>query len=120
MPCRRGTDYSCQDIGDISGQTPVAGWSSIRFFVILFEVPAAGSTCIIVHYHLILLPVALTWCKNHCSGVFEHRNKIRYYDRLSIQIFGSTEQAWTLPAPFVTVVLIKFSVTLPYGNMPVL
>ena len=78
----------------------------------------AWRTSVVVYNHLVALPVAFTRSENHSSGIFQHRNQIRHHKRLGKQIFRSAVQARTLPTPFIPVVPIHFSMTLPHGHMP--
>ena len=52
------------------------------------------------------------------SRIFQHRDEVGEDERLRELVFGGTEQAGTLPAPFVLAVDVVPSVTLPQGDVP--
>ena len=74
---------------------------------------------IVVYYHLIALPVALTRCVHHSTCTFEHRNEIRHNDSLCEKVFVSTEKVRTLPLPFIFLLVVIDAVRLPQGDMAV-
>ena len=72
---------------------------------------------IIIHNHLIALPVTFTRGINYGSRIFQHGYNIRYDEWLGEQVFCGTEQSGTLPFPTSLVLFIIFSVALPKGDV---
>ena len=82
------------------------------FTAFYFLINAAS---VIVNNYFIPLPVPFAWGKDHCSGIFQHRDKVRHYKRLGKQVFVGTKQVGTLPFPSPFCILEVFSMTLPKG-----
>ena len=64
----------------------------------------------IVVPYLMPLPVTFSWRKNIGSSLFQHRHQIGYDNGLCKQVFAGGEQWWTLPAPTLSVDIVKNSV----------
>ena len=100
------------------GKTRFVGILPAVFFIFHFQIMAAFCAGIVVHNHFMTLPVALTWRKNHCPRILQHRNQVRHHERLRKQVFRSTEQSGPLPAPLIPLVPVHLAMALPQGYMP--
>ena len=85
-----------------------------------FLVKAVGVRCVVIHYHLILLPVALAGGEDARSCVLQHGHEIRHHDGLCEKVFCCAEQTGTLPHPFLCIVAEILAVTGPQTEMPAL
>ena len=79
---------------------------------------AAGR--VVIDNHLMALPVAFTWCEYDGTGTFQHRNQIRYDNRLGKQILTCSEEGRALPSPDTVVDVVIDAMTGPYTEMAVL
>ncbi len=64
-----------------------------------FGVCALPLRIVVVHYRLVGLPVAFTWTRHHCPGVFEHGEQEGIDERLREDVLRGTEQMGALPLP---------------------
>ena len=74
---------------------------------------------VVVHYHLVLLPVALAWRINNGTCVLKHRYKIWHNYSLREEVFGSTKKIRALPLPSRLLLVVINAVRGPYRNMSV-
>ena len=72
---------------------------------------------IVVYNDFLFLRVPFARGEYVGSRIFQHRDEVRQDERLCELVFGGTEQARTLPTPFVFVIDVVFSVTLPQSDM---
>ena len=75
------------------------------------------SVVVVVYDDFLFLPVPFARGEYVGSRIFQHRDEVRQDERLCELVFGGTEQARTLPTPFVFVIDVVFSVTLPQSYM---
>ena len=75
---------------------------------------------VIVDDDFLLLPVAFSRSEDNGSGILEHRYKIRYDKSLGEHVLGGTEEARTLPHPFLLGMIVVFAVALANAEMPAL
>ena len=75
------------------------------------------SCTIVIHDDFMALPIAFAGSEHHGSGILQHRDEVRHYERLGEQVLGGAKQSGALPSPFALLINVILAMALPEGDV---
>ena len=81
------------------------------------EVKACFVRAVVIDDDFMLLPIAFAWRIDYSACILKHGHEIRHDKGLRQQVFGGTEEARTLPLPFVIFQRIELAMARPQTDM---